>query len=234
MPEPTAEFLKHCELLGIAFEPGDLGRLGRYLDLLFDANTRFNLTAITDPDQAWMRHIFDSLTLVPLIVSAEAGSLIDVGSGGGLPGLPLAIVMPGLRVTLLEATGKKAAFLSETARALELPNVEVIKDRAETAGRDSAHRERYDIATARAVGRLDVLLELTSPFIKVGGLVLAIKGGKAPEEASEAKQALHRLHCRLIELLPTATGTIVAVQKDRPTPKAYPRRPGEPKRAPLR
>jgi 16S rRNA (guanine527-N7)-methyltransferase len=231
---PPHDFLARTASLGIVFEHGDVERLSRYLDLLLDANTRFNLTAITDPAEAWTRHILDSLTLVPLIVSADAKNVIDVGSGGGLPGIPLAIVLREVQFTLLEATGKKVRFLQDTAAALNLTNVCIINDRAETVGQDHEHhRERYDIVIARAVGRMPTLLELTAPLAKVGGLVLAMKGAQTELEIAEAKQALHMLHVHVIDRRTTATGVIVIIDKQRKTPRAYPRKPGEPKRAPL-
>lgn len=246
---PPQSFLAQAKSLNIAFDPGDLEKLGRYIALLLDANTRFNLTAITKPEEVWTRHILDSLTLVPLIESSGAGvsplqpnggtgvspvQVIDIGSGGGLPGIPLAIVLPHIRFTLLEATGKKARFLQDTAQQLGLNNVTVICDRAETVGQDHKQfRELFDIVIARAVGKLPVLLELTVPFAKVGGHVLAMKGEKASEEIIEAKQALYLLHAQVVERISAATGTIVVIEKQRKTPRIYPRRPGEPKRAPL-
>jgi 16S rRNA (guanine527-N7)-methyltransferase len=231
---PPARFAEEAEAYGIAFDPGDLERLGAYLSLLLEANTRFNLTAVTDPDEAWTKHVFDSLTLLPYVVSAEARHVIDVGSGGGLPGMPLAIVLPEVDFTLLEATGKKADFLRDAAGHLELANVDVVNDRAETIGQDRAdHREQYDLVVARAVGRLVVLLELAVPLARVGGHVAAIKGAKAAREIEEAARALHLLHGEVIETTRTPTGTIVLIQKLRRTAKLYPRRPGEPKRAPL-
>ncbi len=231
---PTEEFLREAGSYGIAFDEGDLEELGLYLALLLEANTRFNLTAITDPAQAWMRHLFDSLTLMPWLIEAGAASVIDVGSGAGLPGIPLAVAMPGLRVALLEATGKKARFLREVAAALGLRNVEVIGERAETAGRDRArHRERYDAAVARAVGTLPVVLELAAPLVRAGGHILAIKGAKAAQEIEEAAAALRLLRCEVVRTARTPTGTIVVVRKTAPTPRPYPRRPGEPKRSPL-
>lgn len=232
--EPTAAFLEAAGSYGIAFDPGDLERLGAYLGLLLEANTRFNLTAITDPAEAWMKHVFDSLTLLPYLDAAGAREVIDVGSGGGLPGIPLAVAAPGARFVLLETTGKKAAFLQEAAGTLELANVQVVCERAETAGQDrERHRERYDVATARAVGPLPVLLELCAPLVRVGGCVLAIKGARAAGEVEQAREALRRLHCAVDRTGRTPTGTIVVLRKLRETPRLYPRRPGEPKRAPI-
>lgn len=219
---------------GIELEAGDAERLRGYLRALLEANQRFNLTAVTDAAEAWVRHVQDSLTLVPFLASAGAKRVIDVGSGGGLPGLPLAVAMPDLEFTLLESTGKKAAFLSDTARALGCANVRVVNERAEVAGQDHhVHRAKYDVAVSRAVGRLNVLAELTVPFVREGGSVLCIKGAQAPEEVAEAKQALYRLHAQVADLVRTPTGTVVVIEKVRATPRSYPRSPGEPKRRPL-
>lgn len=234
VPQPPEAFTSGAASLGIDFEAGDIERLGRYLSLLLDANKRFNLTAVTDLQQAWTRHILDSLMLLPLLAGHEATSVIDVGSGGGLPGVPLAIAMPDVRFTLLEATGKKAQFLEEAKAALSLDNVEVVNERAEAIGQDfHAHRERYDVVIARAVGRLPTLLEITVPLARIGGLVLAMKGEQAAAEVAESKTALHLLHAHVIETMPTGSGVIVVIEKQRKTPRTYPRRPGEPKRSPL-
>jgi len=231
---PPPEFLAMIAEREIEFDPGDVERLGRFLALLLDANTRFNLTGVTDPAAAWTRHVFDSLTLMPVLASLDVRRVIDVGSGGGLPGLPLALVMPDVEFTLLEATGKKAAFLSETAEALGATNVRVVNDRAETVGRDREnHREQYDAVTARAVGPLRVLLELTLPLARIDGHVLAVKGERAADEIEASAAALHALHAGVVSAERTPTGTIVLIEKKRRTPKIYPRRPGEPKRTPL-
>ncbi|MFM8640351.1 MAG: 16S rRNA (guanine(527)-N(7))-methyltransferase RsmG [Planctomycetota bacterium] len=220
--------------IGVELDSGDADRLRGYLEALRAANERFNLTAVTDPADMWVRHVQDSLTLVPFLASAEAKRVIDVGSGGGLPGLPLAIAMPDVRFTLLEATGKKAAFLEETIAALGIANARVINERAETAGQDHhQHRAHYDAVVARAVARLNTLAELTVPFAREGGSVLLIKGGQAADEVAEAKQALYRLHAQVVDLHRTATGTVVVIEKTRATPRSYPRTPGEPKRKPL-
>lgn len=236
-PPPPATFHDACAAYGIAFDEGDLSRLGALLELVIEANQQMNLTRITDldgPDGAWMRHVFDSLTLLPFITQAESERVIDIGSGGGFPGVVLAIVMQDVQFTLLEATGKKARFLEHAADALGLENLAVVNDRAETIGRDrERYREGFDVVTARAVGPLPVLIELTAPLARPGGHVLAIKGERAQQEIDDAKAALHALHCSVADTHRTPTGTIVIIEKQRKTPKMYPRRPGEPKRAPI-
>ncbi|MCH2146156.1 MAG: 16S rRNA (guanine(527)-N(7))-methyltransferase RsmG [Phycisphaerales bacterium] len=235
MRTPPDSFLESAAHMDIQFEGDDLDRLGHWLELLVAGNERMNLTRILHPEDAWHRHVLDSLSLLPMIATAGARSLIDIGSGGGAPGIPLAVVCPELRVGLVETTGKKATFLEETVGVLGLENVTVFNDRAERlAAHGEPQREAWDIVTARAVGRLPVLLELTVPFARVDGHVLAIKGGQADEEIEEARAALHRLHVSVVETVRTTTGTIVVIEKPRPTPKCYPRGAGEPKRSPLR
>lgn len=203
----------------------------RYLELLLAANQAFNLTAITDPDEAWSKHIEDSLSLLPEL-EGVTGKVIDVGSGGGLPAIPLAIARPDLQFTLVESTAKKARFLETTALALGLKNVRVKSERAEDLGR-SELRESFEVATSRACARLPVLLELCLPLVQVGGRKLAIKGEQAALEVTEAARALALLHGKVVSTRRTETGTIVRIDKLAATPARYPRRAGEPKRAPL-
>jgi 16S rRNA (guanine527-N7)-methyltransferase len=238
--DPTPEFLAAAESLGIQFDPGDTRRLGLYLALLLHANNTCNLTAITDPSEAWMKHILDSLTLLPMLADLAPASegaqprIIDIGSGGGVPGLPLAIVLPAHQFTLLEATGKKTDFLRAAAPALNLSNVTIIQGRAEELGQEhKTHRERYDAATARALGHLAIVTELAAPLVRPGGLILAIKGAKADAELAEASKAMGLVGARHVTTTQTPTGRIVILEKTTRTPRTYPRRNGEPKRAPL-
>lgn len=232
-------FLLAAAEAGIRFEPGEVERLGRYLAILLDANTRFNLTAIKDPDDAWEKHILDSLTLLPVLADlqgddAGAVRIADIGSGGGAPAIPLAIVMPTARFTLIESTAKKADFLRACAADLGLTNVEVLCERAETLGaHGSLLRAQFDAVTARAVGRMAILAELAVPLAKVGGLVALVKGQQADAELEEAKQALYLLHASHAGTVDTPTGRIVVLEKRRTTPVDFPRKPGEPARAPL-
>lgn len=237
IPQPVLEDLRKLSLL---VPPGELERLSAYLDKLLETNQRFNLTAIRDRDTAWRRHIIDSLTLLPLLQELAAGShLIDVGSGGGLPGIPLAITRPDLHITLLEATGKKARFLEECARDLPLPNVRVLNERAEHVGQDRKHRQQFDVAVARAIGPLAELLEYTLPLVRIGGRVLAMKGPGLEQELEAAKNALAVLgsdEAGVFDAYPPGFGmqtVILQVNKARPTPKAYPRAAGTPRLHPL-
>lgn len=243
---PPPEFLAAVAGLGIELDAPDAERLGYYLALLLAANQTMNLTAITDPMDAWLRHIADALTLVPVLSELpEGASVVDIGSGGGVPGIPLAIAMPKLRFTLLEATGKKVAFLREAVSRLRLTNVAVAQARAEDAGRTRPGqraaavanapglRETFDAATARAVGKLAVLVELAIPLLKVGGLAAFIKGQKADEELAEAANALKTLHATHAGTIDTPTGKVIVLEKTAPTQRNYPRPAGEPTKHPL-
>lgn len=242
--DPPESFLADAARLGVEFDPGDVGRLGAYLAMLLEQNEHMNLTGVTDRAEVWTRHVLDSLSLVPFLADLRDGArVIDVGSGGGLPGVPLAICLPRLRFTLLEATGKKAAFLRRVVEALALSNAEVLGVRAEIAGQDrgertsegrkGAHRESYDAVVARAVGPLNVLAELTVPFAKAAGRILLMKGRRADAELTHAAAALRELRAVHEGTHDTPTGRVVVLTKGAATPRTYPRAPGEPKRAPL-
>ncbi len=242
--EPPGSFLEACAGFGIEFEAGEVARLGRFLALLLEANRAFNLTSVTEPEEAWRRHVFDSLTLLPLLSELPDGAAVaDVGSGGGLPGVPLAVCLPRLELVLIEATGKKVGFLRIVVEELGLRNVEVVQGRAEEVGRDQArHRGMYDAVVARAVGRLAVIAELCVPLAAApqesasqgpGGRVLLIKGQRAEEELEEGARALEMLGAAHAGTVKTPTGKIVVLEKTGPTDRRYPRRSGEPKKSPL-
>ena len=188
---------------------------------------------VARPDRALLE---DSLVLLDFLPSGPL-RVIDVGSGGGLPGLPLKIARPELQLTLLEANRRKAAFLVQAAASLGLRDVEVVARRAEEAGRDPRHREAYDFALARALAPMPVLAELCLPFVAVGGRLLAMKADSVAE-AEAARGVIERLGGELIAVSAAAStartlGQVVVVEKVRPTPAEYPRRPGVPGRRPL-
>jgi 16S rRNA (guanine527-N7)-methyltransferase len=217
-----------------------LRTLSRYLDRLLDANRRFNLTGIRELDEAWRRHVIDSLTLLAFIEDAGADAkLIDVGSGGGLPGIPVAIARPDLQVTLAEATGKKAAFCQQCVDELPLANVQVLPQRSETIGQQRGHRQAYDVAVCRAIGSMPELLEYTLPLLRVGGRLLAMKGPKARNELEQSADALAILgggELSVYDAYPPGFdqgSVIVLIAKSSPTPRPYPRPPGTARRSPL-
>lgn len=220
--------------IGVSIEPEQVQMLDLYLDLLLEANAQFNLTRITDPDQVETRLIGDSLALVPHIPAA-AHSLLDIGSGGGVPGMPIAIARPRLAVTLMDATGKKVRFLSETAAVIGADNVTAVQARAEEFAREPDRRERYNVVTARAVARLATLVELALPFLRVGGRAIFPKGSAAQDELDEAAHAIRLLggETRRIQESPVEGTRIVLIDKIRPTPSAFPRRTGIPNKLPL-
>ena len=243
MTTPPETFHQLLRKIEVTLQPHHLEKFTHFLDLLDEANQHFNLTAIRNREEAWTKHILDSLTLLPLLetpaVNAQTNpdepiNIADLGSGGGLPAIPLAVMLPDYHFTLIESTGKKANFLTNTAKTLNLKNITIINDRAETLGQSrSTGRERFNFVTARAVGKLPILLETAIPLLKVAGYALLIKGQKAQEELTQSQHAAQTLHAAHVETVPTPTGQIVIFEKEAPTPKPYPRNPGEPKRNPL-
>ena len=206
-------------------------------------NKRFNLTAITDREGVLVRHFLDSLSCLralPRKDLAAGARVIDVGTGAGFPGLPLKIVCPAMRLTLLEATHKKVTFLENLVRVLGLKEVEVIHGRAEDLGRDLKHRERYDWALARAVAEMPTLVEYLLPLVHVGGAALAQKGEGAAAEVHRADVAIVAMGGRVRQLVPVElrglaeTRYLVVVDKVAATPERYPRRPGVPQKRPLK
>jgi len=229
---PSAEFLLAISDYGIELEESEVELISKYLDLLYLANEKMNLTGVRDRTAAWMRHIFDALTLLPILQQSQARSVVDVGSGGGLPGLVLAIVMPDSQITLIESTGKKAKFLKDTVDQLGLNNVRVRSERAEILGAKEL-RECNDVVVSRAVSRLPSLLEFCLPMVRLGGHFVAIKGEQAAAEVAASVHALGELRGVVIDQVRTPTGTLVVVEKTGLTPKRYPRAIGEPERQPL-
>ena len=224
---------------GIPLTAEQIGQFSVYHEMLLDWNTRMNLTALTAPEDVAVKHIIDSLTAYDAALFDGARTLIDVGTGAGLPGIPLAVYAPHLTVTLLDSLNKRVRFLTEVTAAMGLPNVRCIHARAEEAARTAEHRAAYDIVVSRAVARLPVLLEYTLPFVRVGGTLLALKGRAYAEEQKEARRAAEVLGGGRITARPVHlpglddVRAILTVTKDRQTPAAYPRGGGAPARRPL-
>ena len=224
---------------GIPLTAEQIGQFSVYNEMLLDWNTRMNLTALTAPEDVAVKHIIDSLTAYDAALFDGARTLIDVGTGAGLPGIPLAVYVPHLTVTLLDSLNKRVRFLTEVTAAMGLPNVRCIHARAEEAARTAEHRAAYDIAVSRAVARLPVLLEYTLPFVRVGGTLLALKGRAYAEEQKEARRAAEVLGGGRITARPVHlpglddVRAILTVTKERQTPAAYPRGGGAPTRRPL-
>jgi 16S rRNA (guanine527-N7)-methyltransferase len=228
--------------LDIHLNHGQLARLDQLGAAVREGNRRVNLTRIIDPADIETRHFLDSLSAaLPLLDRLRAGEplrLVDVGSGGGMPGLPLKIAFPALQVTLVESVNKKADFLRETVAQLGLADVEVVADRAENAARDARYRDAFDWATARALGTLPVVVELCAPFLAPGGLLVAQRSGDLDTDlvhAAPAFKALHLWSRTPIYLdLPGLPGHgLVVGEKYASTPANYPRRPGMPRKRPL-
>lgn len=221
--------------LGIALTAKQLDQFSAFLDLLRDWNQRMNLTAITDERDIVVKHFLNALTLLPL-VNLSGKSVIDVGTGAGMPGIPLAIACPDARFTLMDALQKRIGFLDEVVRELDLANVTTVHARAEELGQDAAHREQYDVAVARSVASLPVLAEYCLPLTRVGGQFVAFKAHDAHEDATWAFETLGgTLVSREAVTIPGSdiTHDILVVTKTTATPDGYPRRAGKPKKSPL-
>lgn len=197
-------------------------------------NEVMNLTAITEDTQVAKLHLLDSLTVL-CCADLKGKTLIDVGCGAGFPGVPLAIACPEAKITLLDSLGKRVKWLEETLPQLGI-SAECVTARAEEAVAD--RREKYDFATSRAVARLNILLELTAPYVKVGGAVLAMKGAAAEEELAEAAGAIKKLGLKLetVRTFPIdgTSHAVIVLRKIAPTPKQYPRRYAKIKQSPLK
>ena len=209
-----------------------LDRFEIYQRLLAEWNERMNLTAITDPVEVAEKHFADSLAALPYLKPGM--QVIDVGTGAGFPGVPLLIMEPKLELTLADSLHKRLTFLDALLKELGL-TATLVHGRAEDLGQDRLYRERFDAATSRAVANLPVLLELTTPFVKVGGSAIAYKGDAA-EELQNAKSAAFLLHVKLrtVELASDlGKRCLIFADKTAPTPKQYPRKAGTPNKKPL-
>lgn len=224
--------------LNFSLTPSQQEAFHSFEELLLEWNQKFNLTAIADPEGIRLKHFYDSLTCLRL-VKDQSASIIDIGCGAGFPGIPLKILRPAFRLTLVESVGKKADFCSEVVKQLNLNNVTVLHARAEDLGQDKAHREKYDWAVARAVAPMPVLAEYLLPLVKVGGNMLAQKGSGAKADLVQAANAIALLGGEVAQVdefeLPELKEkrALVLIRKRKPTPPKYPRKAGLPSKKPL-
>lgn len=216
-------------------------RLERLRDRVLNENTRINLTALRDSEKCWIGNVLDSLPLLEILETiGTPKKLLDVGTGGGFPLLPLAMAMPETRWTGLDSTRKKIEAIRRIAKDVGITNLDLVIARAEDAARDKAHREQYDVVTARAVADLSILLEWTTPFVRMGGFAVLWKSMKADEEIALSAKAQHELHAPFAfshaYTLPGDFGErqLLVFRKGAATPKLYPRPTGIAGKLPLR
>jgi len=237
---PMKEFIDNAwNLFGIRITVGQQSAFKIYENELIEWNTRYNLTAIDEPQKIRIKHFLDSLTCMLAMRDTPTDRVIDVGTGAGFPGIPLKIICPWIKLTLVESVGKKATFCQHIVDTLKLKDVEVRKERVESVGCHPAQRQKYDWAFARAVASLPVLVEYLLPLVRVGGSSLAMKGESGPEEAHAAEKAIQLLGGQLSKLVQvTLPGVeedryLVVISKTAATPDRYPRRVGIPSKKPL-
>jgi 16S rRNA (guanine527-N7)-methyltransferase len=215
-------------------------KIGRFSEYLLEVNQTTNLTRITEPRDVAIKHFFDSLAVYQPELFPSGCMVADVGSGAGFPGIPLAILRPDLKITLVDSLRKRTQFLLDVTQRLGLDSVEIVHSRAEDFARDKRYREKFDVVLARAVASLNVLAELCLPLVRVGGVFLAMKGPRIADELAQAGRAIQLLGGgKLVSessLLPffDETRVIVKIFKESATPRLYPRKAGTPEKQPLK
>ena len=228
------------KLFGIELSELQKNQFNRYYDLLIEWNDKINLTAITDKKDVIKKHFEDSLSITSVIDKNDLDSVIDVGTGAGFPGIPLKIVFPSLKLTLLDSLNKRINFLNTVVDELGLSDVTALHGRAEEIGRNASYRESFDLCVSRAVANLSTLSEFCLPFVKVGGYFVSYKSEKADIEYIEAKNAINLLsggNVRIEDVIITDTDLtrkMVLIEKLSPMDDKYPRRAGIPLKKPLR
>lgn len=229
-----------CEEMGVSLDEKQIEQFMQYLSLLLEWNEKMNLTAITEKRDVVLKHFADCLSLVPAVEWKAGMKVIDVGTGAGFPGIPVKIACPEVEMTLLDSLQKRIGFLQEVGSQLGLEGVQYIHSRAEDGGQNAEHREQYDLCVSRAVANLAVLAEFCLPFVKVGGMLAALKGPDAEAELEQAKGALAKLGGKLVKIQDVAipntdlSHKLVFIEKTAPTPKQYPRKAGKINKNPLK
>lgn len=227
---------------GIEVSDQQMNQFDAYFKLLVEVNEHVNLTTITEKSDVYLKHFYDSITPAFFVsqIKTEPLTVCDVGAGAGFPSLPLKILFPQLKVTIVDSLNKRINFLQQLVERLQLTDVSLFHARAEEfGGKRSEHRQQYDLVTARAVARLTVLSELCLPLVKVGGKMVALKAAKAEDELKDAKSAIQLLGGQISAddefALPISEEKrhIIVIDKVKDTPKKYPRKPGTPSKEPL-
>lgn len=225
--------------LDINLTEAQIDQFMKYKELLQEWNQKMNLTAITEDREVMTKHFLDCMTINKALNMNEKYSVIDIGTGAGFPGLVIKIAFPHLKVTLVDSLKKRLVFLDTVIKELGLTDIECVHSRAEDLGKNKAFRESFDICASRAVANLAVLSEYTLPFVKVGGYLIALKGQKLDEELEQGKKAITILGGQLEEVVHTGVPftdldhKIAKIKKVKPTAAKYPRKAGEPTKAPL-
>lgn len=233
------EFYQLLAQQGIELNDHQKDQFERYFELLVEWNEKINLTAITEKNEVYLKHFYDSIApVLQGLIGNQELKLLDIGAGAGFPSLPMKIIYPQLDVTIIDSLNKRINFLKLLAEELKLDKVHFYHGRAEDLAQDKAFRAQFDLVTARAVARMQVLSELTIPYLKVGGKLLALKASNAPEELEEAKNALNLLFSKVQDNLSYALPNgdprfITVVEKKKETPNKYPRKAGMPNKRPL-
>ncbi|MDY3024877.1 16S rRNA (guanine(527)-N(7))-methyltransferase RsmG [Streptococcus hyovaginalis] len=233
------EFYQELESHHITLSTHQKAQFERYFALLVEWNDKINLTAITEKQDVYLKHFYDSIApILQGYLSNEPIRLLDIGAGAGFPSLPMKIIFPNLEVTIIDSLNKRIQFLTLLADELQLSGVHFFHGRAEDFGQDKAFRQQFDVVTARAVARMQVLAELTIPFLTLNGRLIALKASAADQELEAAKTALTLLFATIVDSqnyqLPNGDGrNITVVEKKKETPKKYPRKAGIPNKKPL-
>ena len=233
------EFYQLLSQQGIELTDRQKDQFERYFELLVEWNEKINLTAITEKNEVYLKHFYDSIApVLQGLIDNQELKLLDIGAGAGFPSLPMKIICPQMDVTIIDSLNKRINFLKLLAEELGLDKVHFYHGRAEDFAQDKDFRAQFDLVTARAVARMQVLSELTIPYLKVGGKLLALKAANAPEELNEAKNALNLLFSKVQDNLSYALPNgdprfITVVEKKKETPNKYPRKAGMPNKRPL-
>src|SRR5699024_3921638 len=233
------QFIQELEAKGISLTPQQIKQFQLYFKTLIEWNEKINLTGLTDQEDVYLKHFFDSITPAFYYDFSTKVQICDVGAGAGFPSIPLKICFPHLKITIVDSLKKRIGFLDHLADKLTIEHVEFYHDRAETFGQNKKFRQQFDLVTARAVAKMSVLSELCLPLVKTKGRFVALKGPNVQTELDEASQAIKVLGGELKELisvdLPNDQGerSLIVLDKIKSTPKKYPRKPGTPNRSPL-